>query len=156
MLHKGDFRENLFEMIKYPDSFTKEEYYDAFLIITEKYVNELIMNLNSENVILSHLGDEKGSALIEAFATSNPDLEQLDEELENMTTRSDRIKALMDYAEYQYGYRIGAEEDVDRDMTNTEEDVVKGILAKAFDDRHDEDIEDGSDDDDDDSEDDTN
>ena len=58
------------------------------------------MNLNSENVILSYLDDEKGSALIEAFATSNPDLEQLDEELENMTTRSDRIKALMDYAEY--------------------------------------------------------
>ena len=148
MLHKGDFRENLFEMINYPDSFTKEEYYDAFLIITEKYVNELIMNLNNENVILSQLGDEKGSALIEAFALSNPDLEQLDEELENMNNRSDRIKALMDYAEYQYGYRIGADEDVDRDMANTEKNV-KDIIDRAFDDRRDEDIGDGIDDDDD-------
>ena len=41
-------------------------------------------------------------------------------------------------------------------MDNTEDDIVKGILAKAFDDRHDEYIEDGSDDDGDDSEDDTN
>ena len=64
MLNEGNFQENLKSMINEPDSWSKEEYYSAFLDMTERFFNALISALEYENVILEKFGEEAGEAII--------------------------------------------------------------------------------------------
>ena len=46
MINEGNFRENLDSLINDPDSWSKEDYYSAFLELTERYLNEMLNALN--------------------------------------------------------------------------------------------------------------
>ena len=107
MLNEGDFRDKLIKMVKFPDNFTKDEYYEAFLEITERYLNELISNLNCENEIINQLGEDQGSALIEVIATNNPAFNELAEENSEAEDIQEVIENLMDFAESEFGVNIG-------------------------------------------------
>lgn len=107
MLNEGDFRDKLSKMVRFPDNFSKEDYYEAFLEITERYLNEMISNLNCENEIINRLGEEQGSVLIEAIATNNPALDELAEENMEAGDIRDVIQNLMDFAESEFGIEIG-------------------------------------------------
>ena len=74
MLNEGNFRDNLIALINNPDNYTKKQIYDAFLEVTERYLDELASTLNFERDILARVGEEKGIEEIERFAMSNPSL----------------------------------------------------------------------------------
>ena len=80
MLNEGNFHEKLVSMINEPEQWSKEEYYSAFLDMTERFYNALIASLEYENVILEKFGEDVGEALIEKIATSNPSLMDMEDE----------------------------------------------------------------------------
>ena len=147
MLNEGDFRDKLSKMVRFPDNFTKDEFYEAFLEMTERYLNELISNLNCENEIINQLGEEQGSALIEAIATNNPALDELYEENAEAEDIQDVIKNLIDFAEGEFGANIGEDGYDDDDIGLTAEDVERYLKDSYDDDEDDDDDEDEDEDD---------
>lgn len=87
----------LLDMISNPDNYTKDEFYDAFVEITEQYLDELISNMNYEKDIIEILGEEKGNQEIEKIATSDPDLMELEEEISEEDDPVKRINMRFDY-----------------------------------------------------------
>ena len=65
MINEGNFRENMDSLINEPDSWSKEDYYNAFLELSERYLNEMINALNYENAIMEKFGEEDGEYVIE-------------------------------------------------------------------------------------------
>ena len=59
MLNEGNFKNNLIDLIDNPDNYTKEQLYDAFLEVTERYLDEMVSTLNYERDIITKLGKEK-------------------------------------------------------------------------------------------------
>ena len=114
MLNEGNFSENLKSMINEPDSWSKEDYYSAFLDMTERFYNALISSLEYENVILEKFGEAEGEALIEKIATSNPSLMDMEDENGKLPDQKAVIMNLMDFARCDFGFTIG-EEDIDDD-----------------------------------------
>lgn len=114
MLNEGNFQEKLKSMINEPDSWSKEEYYSAFLDMTERFFNALISALEYENVILEKFGEEAGEAIIEKIALSNPSLMDMEDENEKLPDQKAVIMNLMDFAKCDFGFTIG-EEDIDDD-----------------------------------------
>ena len=114
MLNEGYFDENFVSMIHEPEKWSKEEYYSAFLDMTERFYNALIASLEYENVILEKFGEDVGEALIEKIATSNPSLMDMEDENGKLDDQRDIIMNLMDFARCDFGFTIG-EEDVDDD-----------------------------------------
>lgn len=72
------FRNTVEKIMNNPESYTKEELHDLFLEMTERYLNELLSTMNYEKAIIDSLGEEKGNEVIEKVATSNPDINELD------------------------------------------------------------------------------
>lgn len=106
MLNEGNFREKLKSMIDEPDCWSKEDYYSAFLDMTERFLDELINATEYENAILDHLGEDAGEALIEKIATSNAarnDMDQVNAELDT----KEAVKNTLDFVECQFGLKIG-------------------------------------------------
>ncbi|MBR5181203.1 MAG: hypothetical protein IKW88_03005 [Clostridiales bacterium] len=87
----------LLDMIANPDNYSKDEFYDAFVAITEQYLDELISNMNYEKDIIEILGEEKGNQEIEKIATSDPDLMELEEEISEEEDPVKRINMRFDY-----------------------------------------------------------
>ena len=87
----------LLDMIANPDNYSKDEFYDAFVAITEQYLDELISNMNYEKDIIEILGEEKGNQEIEKIATSDPDLLELEEEISEEDDPVKRINMRFDY-----------------------------------------------------------
>lgn len=87
----------LLDMIANPDNYSKDEFYDAFVAITEQYLDELISNMNYEKDIIEILGEEKGNQEIEKIATSDPDLMELEEEISEEDDPVKRINMRFDY-----------------------------------------------------------
>ncbi len=73
------FRSTVEKIMNNPESYTKEELHDLFLEMTERYLNELLSTINYEKVIIDSLGEEKGNEVIEKVATSNPEINALDQ-----------------------------------------------------------------------------
>lgn len=107
MLNEGDFRENLINLINNPDSYTKEQLYDAFLEVTERYLDEMVSNLNYERDILARFGKEMGEGEIERIAASNLALNNL--EVTNMIEEDRRnvISNLLVFIACEYGVDVG-------------------------------------------------
>lgn len=72
------FRNTVENIMNNPESYSKEDLYDLFLEMTERYLNELLSTMNYEKAIIDSLGEEKGNEVIEEVATSNPDINDLD------------------------------------------------------------------------------
>lgn len=122
MLNEGNFRDNLIALINNPDNYTKKQIYDAFLEVTERYLDELASTLNFERDILARLGEEKGNEEIERIAMSNPalnDLGRMD------VTEEDKRQVIMDllaFTECEFGYNVGGDED-EEDIDLDDEDL---------------------------------
>ena len=114
MLNEGNFQENLKSMINEPDNWSKEEYYSAFLDMTERFFDTLIASLEYENAILEKFGEDDGEALIEEIALSNPALMEMEDVNSQLDDQKQVIMNLMAFAGCDYGFSIG-EEDVDDD-----------------------------------------
>ncbi len=56
MINEGNFRENMDSLINEPDSWSKEDYYNAFLELSERYLNEMINARNDEKAIMEKFG----------------------------------------------------------------------------------------------------
>jgi len=107
MINEGNFRENMDSLINEPDSWSKEDYYNAFLELSERYLNEMINALNYENAIMEKFGEEDGEYVIEEI-TARPEIMKLDMRLEEMTDKKEIIKTLAEYIETQFGVIIGS------------------------------------------------
>lgn len=107
MINEGNFCENLDSLINDPDSWSKEDYYSAFLELTERYLNEMLNALNYENAIMEKFGDEDGEYVIEEI-TTKPEIQKLDMQLGELTDKKEVIKTLADYIECQFGVVIGS------------------------------------------------
>ena len=106
MLNEGNFREKLLSMIDEPDTWSKTDYYHAFLEMTGRFLDELIAATDYENAILDHLGEDEGEALIEKIATSNEARSDMDEVNANLDTK-EAVKNTLDFVECQFGLKIG-------------------------------------------------
>ena len=106
MLNEGDFRKTVNDMISNPDSYTKEDYYTAFLEMTERYLDEMVSTLNYERNIIARLGKEKGEEEIERIATSSPALNDLEQTNAKEMDRRDAISNYLTYIECEYGFNI--------------------------------------------------
>ena len=131
MLEQGDFLDNLYGMLKYPENYSKEQYHEAFLELTERYLNELISNLTTENELNQQLGEEKGSQLIEIMAIANPDFQELFARNKLTDNIQDRIDNLISFAEFQYGIEIGVDPYLGVDLPTDPEDI-KEFVAREY------------------------
>ena len=51
MLNDEFFRETVEDIINNPDNYTKDELYEAFMDMTERYLNEMVTSMNLENAL---------------------------------------------------------------------------------------------------------
>ena len=70
MLNEGYFRDNLVELINNPGNYTKEQLYEAFLEVAERYLDEMTSNLCFERDIIAKLGKKAGYKEINRIAMS--------------------------------------------------------------------------------------
>ena len=106
MLNEGDFKRTFIDLIDNPDKYNKEQLYDAFLEISERYLEDMVSTLCFENYIIKKYGEEKGNEIIEAIAASNPavvDLERTNAREEDKRTV---IKNLLAFTECEFGFDL--------------------------------------------------
>lgn len=106
MLNEGDFRNNLVDLIKKPDKYTKEQFYDAFLEVTERYLDELITTTSLEKAITDGMDEESANKILEDIATSNLSLNDLESINAQELDRIEVIRNLLDYIECELGLSI--------------------------------------------------
>lgn len=106
MYKTNDFRKGLINVMQESKSISKGDLYDAFLEVTERYLNEMISILNLENAIITELGEERGSELIERIATSNPYSDDFDSNGFEEKTREEKIKNRLAYIDGKFGTQI--------------------------------------------------
>ena len=92
----------LFDMIDNPENYTKDEIYDAFIEMTEQYLDEHISNLNYERAMVGILGKDRGNDLIEKIAMADPELRDLETELFKEDDPGTRIRSRFDYIDGKY------------------------------------------------------
>ena len=106
MLNEGDFRKTVNDMISNPDSYTKEEYYTAFLEMTERYLDGMITTCSLEKAITDGMDEENANKILEDIATSNPSLNELESINVKEQDQIQIIQNLMDYIECELGLSI--------------------------------------------------
>ena len=106
MLNKGNFRKNLIDLIDNPDKYTKDHLYDAFLEISERYLEDMVSTLCFENYIIKKYGEEKGNEIIEAIAASNPDVVDLERTNAREEDKRTVIKNLLVFTECEFGFDL--------------------------------------------------
>ena len=106
MLNEGNFRKSLLDIIDNPANYTKEQLYDAFLEVTERYLDEMVSTLNYERNIIAKLGKEKGEEEIERIVASNPVIADLEMENASEPDKREVIKNLVAFTECEYGFDI--------------------------------------------------
>ena len=111
MLNEGDFRKTVNDMISNPDSYTKEEYYTAFLEMTERYLDGMITTTSLEKAITDGMDEENANKILEDIATSNPSLNDLERTNVKEPNPVEVIRNLMDYIECELGLSIDNDEE---------------------------------------------
>ena len=102
MLNKGNFRNNLIDLIDNPDKYTKDHLYEAFLEITERYLDEMVSALSFERYILKEYGQDKGYSILEVLATSNPYISDLEQTNAEEDDKANVIKNLLAFTESEF------------------------------------------------------
>ena len=100
MLNDEYFRQTVEDIINNPDNYSKEELHEAFLDMTERYLNEMVTSMNLENALTERLGKESADELIEQIATSNPCINDLDETNAQLPDQKEVIQNLFDYVAF--------------------------------------------------------
>lgn len=112
MLNDEYFRQTVEDIINNPDNCSKKELYEAFLDMTERYLNEMVSSMNLENALTEGLGKESADELIEQIATTNPCINDLDETNAQITDQKEVIQNLFDYVAFDLGTQsIGGDDD---------------------------------------------
>jgi len=111
MLNDEHFRETLKKLMYYPDSFSKEELHLAFLEMTVRYLDEMVMTMNYEKAITEGMSKEAAETLIEHVSTSNPCINDLDRVNASASDIKEVIENLLIYTGFELeGFNIGDEE----------------------------------------------
>lgn len=105
--------ERLKDLISNSDSYSKEDYYNAFLDVTEQYLNELMNTLAYENKLLETLDEEEAEELMESVAEETAakfyeNADMFDED------KVSRINKLIGFVEEEFG-EIGDDGEMDDD-----------------------------------------
>ena len=117
MLNDEYFRQTVEDIINNPDNYTKDELYEAFLDMTERYLNEMVSSINLENALTEGLGKESANELIEQIATSNPCINDLDETNAQLPDQKEIIQNLFDYVAFDLNtHSINGDEDYPDDV----------------------------------------
>lgn len=111
MIDDFDFQSSVEHFMNDRDSYSKEELYDAYLEMTERYLNEMINTLNFESILIQQLGEEKGNEIIEKISTSNPFINELDNVNALEVDRKEVIRNLMAYIACEFGFGIAPKPD---------------------------------------------
>ena len=112
MLNDEFFREKVEDIINNHDNYSKEELHEAFMDMTERYLNEMVTSMNLENALTEGLGRESADELIEQIATSNPCINDLDETNAQLPDQKEIIQNLFDYVAFDLGtHSIGGDDD---------------------------------------------
>lgn len=113
MLNEGDFKRTLIDLIDNPDKYNKEQLYDAFLEISERFLEDMVSTLCFENYIIKKYGEEKGTEIIETIAASNPAVADLEQTNAREADKRTRIKNLLVFTECEFGFDLskGNEDD---------------------------------------------
>ena len=111
MLNDEYFRQTVEDIINNPDNYSKEELHEAFMDMTERYLNEMVTSMNLENALTEGLGNESADKLIEQIATSNPCINDLDETNALLYDQREVIQNLLDYVGFDLGaHSIGSDD----------------------------------------------
>jgi hypothetical protein len=111
MLNDEHFRETLEKLMYYPDSFSKEEIHLAFLEMTVRYLNEMVMTMNYEKTITEGMSKEAAENLIEQISTSNPCIDDLDRVNASESDIKEIIENLLIYTGFELdGFSFGGDE----------------------------------------------
>lgn len=112
MLNDEFFRQTVEDIINNPDNYSKDELYEAFLDMTERYLNEMVSSMNLENALTKGMGKKSADELIEQTATTNPCINDLDETNAQLLDQKEVIQNLFDYIAFDLGtLNIGGESD---------------------------------------------
>lgn len=103
MIDDENFRESVEDIINNPDSYTKEEIHDAFIDMTERYLNEMITTMNLERAITDGFDKNRAEEILEDIATSNPCISDLDMTNAHEVNRAEVIRNLFDYTQFELG-----------------------------------------------------
>ncbi len=103
MLNDEFFRQTVEDIINNPDNYSKDELYEAFLDMTERYLNEMVSSMNLENALTEGMGKESADELIEHIATTNPCINDLDETNAQLSDQKEVIQNLFDYVGFDLG-----------------------------------------------------
>ena len=103
MLNDEFFRQTVEDIINNPDDYSKDELYEAFLDMTERYLNEMVSSMNLENALTEGMGKESAAELIEQIATTNPCINDLDETNAQLSDQKEVIQNLFDYVGFDLG-----------------------------------------------------
>jgi len=95
----------------YPDSFSKEEIHLAFLEMTVRHLDEMVMTMNYEKAITEGMSKETADTLIEHVSTSNPCIDDLDRVNASASDIKEVIENLLVYTGFELeGLDIGGDE----------------------------------------------
>jgi len=106
MYKTNNFKEGLKNVMRDSKSISKGNLYDAFLEVTERYLNELISVLVLEQAIIDEFGEEKGTQLIEKIITSNSSINTLDVANNSEIEIEKRIEHLLSIIETGYVHKL--------------------------------------------------
>ncbi len=103
MINDEGFREIVEDIINNPDNYSKDEIHEAFMDMTERYLNEMITTMNLERTITEGFGKKRAEEILEEIATSNPSITDLDITNAHETDRTEVIRNLFDYTQFDLG-----------------------------------------------------
>ena len=78
MLNDEYFRQTVEDIINNPDNYSKEELHEAFLDMTERYLNEMVTTTNLENALTENMAEKEIEELLFNIQQGNPDTDELD------------------------------------------------------------------------------
>ncbi len=111
MIDDKNFRKIILEMIYHPESFAKEDYYEAFLEMTGRYLNEMVTSINLENALTEGMNDEEIEQLLFSIQQNNPDTDELDSANAAVRDMPRTIENLLSYLENIGGGITGSDFD---------------------------------------------
>ena len=121
MLSEGNFIENLKNLMDDPDSYSQEEFYKAFLEVTERYLTEMVNTIGFERALIDSLGEDEAEETIAMIAATDPEISELDEiNAREMNTRK-RIDNLLNFITSEYTF--DDEDDYDNEDNDDDDDL---------------------------------
>ena len=121
MLSEGNFIENLKNLMDDPDSYSQEEFYKAFLEVTERYLTEMVNTIGFERALIDSLGEDEAEETIAMIAATDPEISELDEiNAREMNTRK-RIDNLLNFITSEYTF--DDEDDYDDEDNDDDDDL---------------------------------